>query len=171
MASGTKKNIFVVTHGDKHHGANPSLTPTGVEQNEALRSFLPHKPEMVISGTGKRHLDVATALGLTPNRYTATVGGPDSLEMVGEKRMIILANGSLVNFDDYTTLADTEIAIKKVVTELPHNSVICAGRPSMIMLGKNDAKNAAVYEITVVEWKIMKIIEIHAIGEIEAGTV
>lgn len=135
------KNIFVVTHGKKFSGPNPGMTEEGMEQVRGLRVLLPETITEVVCGTGRRHLDVAKTLGLTPTRYTSAVGGPDSGESStgkGPVDVVILPCGTAVPYAIYTTLIDGAGAIKDVVASLPDNSVVCAGRPSMIMLGMEE---------------------------------
>ncbi|MCK5641491.1 MAG: hypothetical protein KAJ19_11865, partial [Gammaproteobacteria bacterium] len=167
-----KKTVLIVTHGDKYSGANPGMTPTGFNEIKALRHLIPSNPSAVICGTGKRHLDVATALRLlTPTRYSATVGGPDSLEVVNGERVVLLADGTQVAYYAYSTLQDEETAIKQVIIDLPDNAVICAGRPSMIMLGHKDAKSAAVHKVFVEDGRITGFQVITELGQTEEGTV
>lgn len=166
------KTIYVVTHGSKSGGANPPMNETGFDENRALRARLPKNPPEVVCGTGRRHLDVATALGLEPTRYSGLVGSPDSLETVeGGKKMIILADGTAVDPNSYTTLADGASALAAIINHLSDEAVVCAGRPSMIMLGVKDAKSAAVYCITCEDGQIISIEELVAQGVSETGTV
>lgn len=145
------------------------MTPKGFEQVATLRPLLPDNPPAVICGTGRRHIDVAGALGLEPTRYTAAVGDPDSLEVVNGRKVVILAAGAVVQYDRYTTLADVAIACKKVIANLPDKAVVCAGRQALIMLGYTEAKSAAVYKVEAVrvdlnEWDFV-VIEVRASRE------
>lgn len=167
-----KKTVIVVTHGDKYSCPNPGMTPEGFAQVAALRNLLPLSPPAVVCGTGKRHLDVAKALALTPTRYTAAVGGPDSLEIIAGKKFVLLADGTLVPHDGtYTTLADETQAIRQVIADLPDNAIVCAGRPSMIMLGNKEAKSAAVHAVYVEDGQITGFRVLTELGQAEAGTV
>ncbi len=173
-----QKEIFVVTHGRKHGGANPGMTEKGFEEVSSLRNLLPLPIACVVSGTGQRHLDVAEALGLTPNRYTAIVGGPESGEAIDSDVVnwvrlsdAKLVPGKLVPYEQYTTLEDSALAAQALVVSLPHNSVVCAGRPSMIMFGLVDAKSAAVYRILVQDGKIVWTDEVRALGVPEKNAV
>ncbi len=82
-----------------------------------------------------------------------------------------LANGELVPYDRYTTLEDSALAAQALVGSLPHNSIVCAGRPSMIMFGLVDAKSAAVYRLLVQDGKIVLTEEIRALGVPEKNAV
>lgn len=187
-----KKTVYVVTHGDKSSGANPGMTASGFEQVRALRPLLPPGSEIpvVYVGTGKRHIDVYNVLDLVclPTRWTASVGGPESLEKIHGQDIVVFANGTPVTRASYTTTDDGLASMVAVLNNAPHNSVICAGRPSMIMLGKKDAKSGAVYRITfespdpgnpgikfegtpVPALDNLEIQEVKATGVAEAGTV
>ena len=187
------KHIYVVTHGKKFPGANPGMTEEGFEEVAKLRCLLPEKVSEVVCGTGKRHLDSAKALRLEPTRYTGAVGGPDSGEATvkgGPVDVVRLPCDTVVLYESYTTLKDGAEAMKDVVSKLSHNSVICAGRPSMIMLDMEESvsKSAAVYRLLVTTedirvtvgsgsflrqraGEIVKITEIAASGEAEIHTV
>ncbi|MFA6306749.1 MAG: hypothetical protein WC639_03020 [Patescibacteria group bacterium] len=98
------KQIIIVTHGDKFSGANPSMTEKGFEQIKALRPLLPDNLANVACGTGRRHGDVAKALGLTPNRYSSVFGDGESMEKVGDVYMVILTDGTKLPMQAHTTL-------------------------------------------------------------------
>ncbi len=170
------KNVFVVTHGKKFSGANPGMTEEGFAQVSNLRSLLPAIVTDVVCGTGKRHLDVAKALNLEPTRYTSAVGGPDSGEASSGKGpvdVVILPDGTAVPYACYTTLIDGAVAMQTLIGSLPDNSVVCAGRPSMIMLGMEESvsKGAAVYNVTVIDAFITSIDEVTSLGEAQFHTV
>jgi hypothetical protein len=164
-------SVFVVTHGDKFFVPNPGMTTEGFAQVRVLRRLLPENPPTVVCGTGTRFIHVAAVLGLEPTRYTAVVGGPDSLEIVDGKKVIVLADGTTVEPAQYTTLADEAPAAKAVVASLPDGSIVCAGRASMIMLGEPNAKSAAVYRVMCENGQIAVIEEVAATGVSETGTV
>lgn len=187
-----EKTVYIVTPGDKDSGANPGMNHNGFAQVKALRPLLPPGNEipMVICGTGRRHKDVYNALDLVcrPTFWTASVGGPESLEKAHGQDMVILADGTPVTRASYTTTDDGMASMQAVLNSAPDNSVICSGRPSMIMLGKKDARSAAVYRITfespapgnpgikfegtpVPALDNLEIQEIRAAGVAEAGTV
>lgn len=170
------KEIFIVTHGKKFPGPDPGMTEEGFAEVARLRSLLPAEVADVVCGTGRRHLDVAKALGLEPTRYTSAVGGPDSGEATvkaGPVDVVRLPCGTLVPYDKYTTLIDGARAMEAVVAGLPDNSVVCAGRPSMIMLTMTEeaSKSAAIYCVKVVNGWISSIDEVEAAGEAEIHTV
>ncbi len=165
------KSIYVVTHGKKEKGANPAMTSEGMQEVSVLRSRIPVNPSIVVRGAGRRHQNVAEALNLAPVRITGAFGSGDSLEMVDGEKMIVLTDGSYIESSQYTTLADIAPATEATAISLPDNAVVCAGRPSMIMLGVEDAKSAAVYCVKVEDNRIVDIEEVIATGVAEKGTV
>lgn len=170
------KSVYVVTHGNKFSGANPGMTAEGFDQVRKLCNLLPVEVTDIVCGTGKRHLDVAKALGLDPTRYTSAVGGPDSGEATvkgGPVDVVRLPCDTLVPYSLYTTLADGAAGMQAVLAGLRNKSVVCAGRPSMIMLGMDeaDSKSAAVYRVAIEGHCIVAIQEVLATGEAEIHTV
>ena len=162
--------VFIVTHGDKHKGPNPGMTPEGFLQVAALRNLIPEHPARVVCGTGKRHLDVAKALSLDPDHVTPAVGGPESLEKINDRPMVLLADGTAFPREIYKT-EDLGPAMEQVLRQLPSRSVICAGRPSMIALGHGMTdETAAVYKISVQDDDFI-IMEMKPTGTAEQGTV
>jgi len=144
------KEIFVVTHGEKEKGADPHMTTKGFRQVSKLFSLIPENPTSVACGTGRRHLDVAQALGLEPDRYTNIAGGPDSLEIDSQgNKFAVLANGDYIPLEMCTITEDDAPAIIPFLNSLPHDSVVCAGRVIMISAGVPDAESAAVYKLTI----------------------
>lgn len=146
------KNVFVVTHGEKNKGPNPGMTSKGFQQVRALRGLISEVPSRVVVGTGRRHVDVAKALLISNHLYisfTPVVGGPESLERFGGKDVVVLADGTHVPLEQYTGTKDGTASLWSLLCGLPDNSVICAGRPAMILLGKDDAKQGVVYRIKI----------------------
>ena len=169
---GDTRLIYAVTHGEKFpEKPNPGMTEKGFGQVRALAKFLPRSMTEVVCATGRRHINVVEALNLMPTRVTAVLGGPDSLEVIGKMKSIVLADGALVDPELYTTLEDMAPAAKALIASLPDNSVLCVGRPTLIMIGHKDAKSGAVYRITCENGEIVGIDEVIAEGESEAGTV
>lgn len=163
--------VRIVTHGKKCLGPNPCMTAVGFEQVKALRFRLPDEPSEVVCGTGLRHMNVAEALHLHPTRYTATVGGAASMEVIGGEKTIILPDGTFISPQEYTTLDDNAVALRSLIVRLPDDAVICAGRPALIMLGYKEAKSAAIYLVEVSAYDNFLVTEVVAAGEAEADTV
>jgi len=166
------KEITVLTHGDKYDGANPGLTPNGIEQIKALRPFLPKNPTAVIFGTARRHFDTGKAAGLEYTKVTSAVGDADSAEAVEGKKMIVLPDGTLVEPAKYTGLGDSASVAVKAVVNAPDSAIIVSGRPLGLMLKiagqiSIDFVSAAVYRITVDKDEIVDCIEVKAFGEFD----
>lgn len=153
------KRVFIVTHGSKYPGADPKMTPEGFEQIRALVNHLPEHPSEVICGTGRRHLNVAEALGLNNTCYNALVGRPESLESDGT---VTLACGQIIRRELYDKRGMKE-ALLALLASLPDNAVICAGRPVLNDLG-DKGESAAVYT-----WEDGKITKIAAFGDTGGG--
>lgn len=175
------KTVYIVNHGDKEKGANPGMTLAGWNQIRALRSLLPEKPAEVICGAGQRHIDVCKALGLfgENTKFTPSVGGPESLEKIRGKDMVVLTELISVPLENFSVGKDRTAAMLAVLYDAPDNTVICAGRPAMISLGVKDARSAAVYRVNIYCADItgtltlnnLQIQEVKATGVAEAGTV
>jgi len=152
--------IYIATHGKKSNEPNPRLTDEGTLEVEKLRPLLPKTPSSVICGTARRHIDTANALDVRVNRFTSTVGDADSMVKLEDAKVIVLADGSLVDPKIYTTLEDNAIAAQVLIASLPDQSVVCSGRPLMIMLGVADAQSAKVYCVEVAKNKIDTITQL-----------
>jgi len=152
------KTVYVVTHGDKFFGPNPGMTGRRYNEIKKLCFLIPSKPSLVVCGTGRRHIDVATALMLLIDRYTCLAGDSDSLEIIDDKKVIILADGTQLDPKCYTSLEDNAPGAKTLIVSLPDNSVVCGGRPLMIMLGFREAKSASVYRVLCEEGQIKEAI-------------
>ena len=158
------KVIFIATHGEKEEKKpNPGLTEKGFAEITALKSLLPSSNN-IICGTGKRHFDTAKALWLKPNRVTSAAGDADSMDFINGVRVVILADGTFVQYDAYTSLKDNEDSARSMIVSLPDNSIVCAGRPLLIMLGDPNGKSAAVYRVTIEMGEIISIEEIISLG-------
>lgn len=156
------KTIFVVTHGEKEPGANPSMTEKGKKDLAILSSYLPKDIPEVWLGEAQRHEDVATALGLEnhPNKWWSAVwGSAGSLETRENKRMLVLPSGRAVPFERTTSAYDGGPSVKAKVLTLPDNTVVCAGRECIIALGipMREARSSALYAITIKDGGEMEI--------------
>jgi hypothetical protein len=179
--TGMKKTVYVVNHGQKELGANPGTTIVGDMEIAALKPLIPANPAAVYCGAGKRHLGVCHALGLESDKvmFTPSIGGPESLEKINGRDMVILADGTTVPLENFPVGEDRTAAMLAVLGMVPDNTVICAGRPAMIALGVKDAKSAAVYRVDIycqgitgsLTLENLRIQEVKATGVAEAGTV
>lgn len=138
------RSIYLVTHSQKDDGANPGLTPIGLSQAGLLRRQLPTNLKVIVCGTGKRHLAMSKALGLKPTRYSFIFGMPESKNRA--TNTVILADGTEVAYDLYTSVTDRADLFIKYVNLFPHLTAIITSRSMVKLLMKEgDAKEAAIY--------------------------
>ncbi len=162
-----KTIILVFTHGDKLPGADPGLSPKGKEDVQQLQP-LPDTPSTVICGTGKRHRETAEALGLTVTDWNPVAGCPDSTYTRADgKKVVVLADGTEIEPEQYTGRPHLKLASFALIEGLPNFSVLVGGRDIMKMLGQQDAKSGAVYQIELSGTKITQIKKLAAHGEID----
>ncbi|MDD5291032.1 MAG: hypothetical protein PHZ04_02840 [Patescibacteria group bacterium] len=80
-------------------------------------------------------------------------GGPATLVKVGSKRMVILADGTLVDYDEkFLSSKDLARTAKDTLRGLLNNSVIPSGRPVAIRalgLKAEQCQNGAIYRIKI----------------------
>ena len=138
------RQIYLVTHGKKLDGPDPGLTPIGKLQTKRLGEYLPARPKTVVCGTGERHLQTASILGLEPKRFSVIIGTPESKST--EKNIVILANGTKIPYELYTSVADRKEAFLNLVQNLPHLTVVITSRSMIYVLDFNGTpKSAAIY--------------------------
>ncbi|MEK9180618.1 MAG: hypothetical protein AAB871_00075 [Patescibacteria group bacterium] len=160
---------FIVTHGAKQRGSNPLMLLEDLQKITALRGLLPETPPAVICGTGRRHLDVAEALGLKPTNYTGVAGDPESLEIIeigdgtGKREVVRLACGTLIPLAICSTPEDMSPAVIAKVVSCADQTVWCSGRPTMIALGLSNAKSATIYQVFYARDKLQAILEINGV--------
>lgn len=161
-------NIWVVTHGERFYGPeypNPGMTDKGKADIRALKKYLPPVDIItVVCGTGIRFIQIAEELDLTPNRFTTVIGTADAITK--DKTGIVLADGTLIPKEQFTTRKDMGDAPLKLIQELTDRlmricwsrpsmgkvgdaaqMIICGGRPFMGNLGINDAQEGQLYLI------------------------
>ncbi len=146
----SSKTVYIVTHGKRGRGLNPDMTTEGVSQIRTLRSKLPASPSFVLCGTARRMLQVAEALKLEPNAYSAAVGGPEALDVIDDVEYLILADGTRILYSMDHSERHGAPSMRAIIDELPHDAVICSGRASIIMLGVplQEALSGMVYAVT-----------------------
>lgn len=137
--------VYLVTHGQKEQGPNPGLTALGRKQVQQLRAHLPGCIHSVLCGVGRRHLDTAKELGLDPDRYTSIIGAAESKNRATDT--IILADGTEIPDDKYSTPSDRAEVFARIVRDQPSRTVIIISRPMIKILQKNSGhpKEATVY--------------------------
>lgn len=140
-----EKTVYLVTHGKKLRGTNPMMTRDGFHEVERLKPLLPHDPPLVVCGTGRRHQGILIALGLwaRETKWTALIGGPESLEDHG----ILLADGTFVQKHAYFNSDFGRPSLLEILNRVPSDTILCTGLTALRMLGKTNAKLAAVYAV------------------------
>ena len=166
------KRIRIFTHGEKKEGVNPGMTQKGFADVASLRGYVLKGSGRVFTGSGQRHKDVAEALGFTEYTSDVVFSNGDSAEVVDGKAMIIRENGERVAKEKDAYLRDHAEEAKEAVAKLDNNDQICAGRPLGIMLkmaGAIDVTfvDTAVYDVFTEDGRIVKCVEICALGKID----
>lgn len=142
--------VYIITHAERESGQpNPHLTAQGRGHLAILKEHLPNlfpPPEVIVCGTGKRHLQTAHEIGLLPTRYSEIIGGAEAeIRSFGEQQ-IMLADGTPVSVLAYTGLEDGRSSACEVIYSLPHNSVVIAGPCLLTRLGYRHAKLCGIYK-------------------------
>lgn len=145
------KTFFVVPHGAKFPGADPSMTPEGKVQIEALKPYLPENISEVWRGEGKRHGQVAEELDLKPTRYNALFGPASSVERRESGAVTVLPDGSEYPFKPADAWIFRASLLCLVEAEVKDRAAICSGRECLMALtGKKAAElKTGLYKITV----------------------
>lgn len=144
------REIFIVTHGQKLPGADPSMTEEGKTAIRILREYLPAAPTAVYCGEARRHFDVAEALGFHHITGISSVfGAAGSREMINGKPYIVLSSGMSIPFEICSSGPDAGPSLKAKLFTLPDGAVICAGRECLVALGVENAQSASVYAVSV----------------------
>ena len=125
--------VYLVTHGQKKEGPNPSLTPLGEFQLGQLKDHLPPKLSTVVCGTGRRHLQTAEVLELCPDRYTNIVGVPESKDEACQ--MVFLADGTKIPFSQYTSIKDRAPSFRQLIKSLENQTIVITSRPLIELSG------------------------------------
>ena len=133
-----KGTAFLITHGDRYFGPNPSHTVVGIQQVQNLK--IP-EVKLIVIGTGKRFQEIYTAIkdqvSDVPIKYSPFCGGVEGLESNGQ---IILNDGTLV--DDENCLGmikvkafDALMFIEELIELADGDVLLCAGGELMWALG------------------------------------
>ncbi|MCX6761926.1 MAG: hypothetical protein NTY33_03765 [Candidatus Moranbacteria bacterium] len=175
-----RKRVRLFTHGDKKSGmADPGLTEKGIAEMQSLRPYLLDNPSTTGCGTGNRHNDSASAIGVVPNFRADWIGNADSMEVIGDRKGIVLKDGTMVNPAEYNGLKDmAPTAIANIISS-PNDTQLIGGRPDGVManimlgtlvdeaVGKLDLESASVYDFLIEEDKIVEVIKIAGAGEVD----
>lgn len=142
------KSIFLIVHGPVFDNVpNCGLTSSGKSEMSKLRQYLPLTKSLIICGTGRRHFDMASALDLEPDYYTAVVGSPEVVAKIMNKNMILMPSGHLIDITNYRSLDDYSYGCQALIRTLPANSIIIASPETMFLLGYDPPTEAHVFQI------------------------
>ncbi len=145
------KKIWLVTHGEtqlQDSGGwcpDPEMTADVFRKlchlGPRLLALLDHSlPSEIHCGTGKRQYQTALSLGLifAQDRlfFSGLWGDASTLIKEDGTKKVLLGHGQIIEYDQYKTADHIggEV-IKNVIRSLPHNTVICSGRPVLVRLG------------------------------------
>jgi hypothetical protein len=120
-------HVFLVVTGSSTPGPNPDLTEEALAEATDIRNLLPRNPSFVICGTGKRHLDLAHALGLKPTVWTPDVGGAEKMMHKLDGDMVVLADGTEISADEFMGAGGTE-EMRRRLSRLGNDSIIITSR-------------------------------------------
>ena len=168
-----EKRIRLFTHGEKVRGVDPKMTPKGKADVASLAGYSSQNIGRVYCGSGHRHLDVAKALGFTRFFIDDAFGNGDNAEVIDGKAFAICEDGREVPLKEHTWLKDNYARGVERMSKLEDGDVVCAGRPTGIMLKMAgiinfDFVDTAVYEILIKNGKITSVELIQALGKIDS---
>jgi len=127
--------IYLITHGDRNNGPDPTHTAEGLAQIEAIP--IPNGICLIVSGTGKRFLEileiVRKKLPDAPVKYAPFCGGPEGFQGKDE---VVLTDGRTIGYHaDYIGISNGPLDMWSFIRSLPDGTLLCAGGALMIGLG------------------------------------
>ncbi|MBU2545501.1 hypothetical protein KKC65_03585 [Patescibacteria group bacterium] len=142
--------VYLVTHGERLFGVNPSHTYDGILQIEKL--VLREEISLVVIGTGARFREIYNTMinrghlqQDTPVKYSPFCGSADGLEA---NKDVILIDGTTVSLDDYISIGSNCFNAWKFISSLPDKTLLCAGGELMTALElANINKKGHLYEL------------------------
>ena len=143
--------MYLVTHGNRNFGCDPSLTDKGFEQIADIRVNLLPKipaPPLVVIGVGRRFEETYQGLNQSlrdiPMKWSPFSGSGDALEIDG--RIALPGNISVTN-DDYIGMVNNPgFDAWRFISSLPEDTLLCSGEELMMALGFESDKGR-LYEI------------------------
>lgn len=154
-----EKIIFLVTHGETTDNSDPAMTPEGLERvknlKEDLNILLPAGPAEIHCGTGRRQWQVVEALGFAEQnvKFSDVWGGPATLvkKEADGKKMVLLSYGKTIQYNNLITAKHLQPILHGIIAELPHDVLICSGRPILVRLGLKveECKSGAIYQFII----------------------
>ena len=160
------KTIGLVTHAEtqvRDGGKwcpDPAMTGAGLDRIVRLKSSIAEAlggyPTEIHCGTGRRQWQLLQVLGLDGRMELVHVSGlwGDASTIIVDdgKNKVLLGHGQILDYERYDTARHVggEI-IRNVIRTLPHNSLICSGRPVLVRLGMKpeECLSGAVYALAV----------------------
>ena len=167
-----QKVIYVITHGEKNDGPNPSLTDYGKEQIRFFKECLPNV-QKVVAGLARRHLDMIEALGLNFEEcfFADELGRATSLKP-GTNDQVYLADGTVIQRNKYIMLPAS--VVWELVKNQPDSTLLLGGRPlakAILKFATNvpsppEALTASLYEFTFKDGEIVNV-KCQSAGKVE----
>lgn len=128
---------------------NSGMTLWEIEDiNNCIGKLYFNKPPRVICGTGRRHKEMASILGLTISTYSNLVGGA---ELILPDSQMIFADGDIIEDWMYSCLGDDPALATMMLSVLlkeEKNSIIIADPEFIKNLYAGHPKLATVYQFT-----------------------
>lgn len=130
------KVFYLITHGEIFQQVPDSdLTSVGKSNVLNIKQYLPTKPGLIVSGTGKRHLETAKLLNLEINSYSELIETGTLTTQILERSICILPRGDLIPMENYfKDLAYQKKYLKEMINSLPNNSIIVGGEITALKL-------------------------------------
>lgn len=134
-----KKLSYLITHGDRTEGFNPTHTLKGVQQIQSIS--IPNGIRKVVVGAGTRFREIFNLIkdnpqiaGTTP-LHSPFCGGYDGLRVATEGKMVTMTDGD-VPVDIYLGLIGTPgFDPWAFINGLGERTLICGGGELLIALG------------------------------------
>ena len=155
---------YLITHGLRYIGVNPSHTPEGDTQLSRLQNLTGFNIARVVIGTGIRFQEIYSALideeklsGKIPVMFSPFCGSADGLD---PPNGIVLADGRKCTLGkDYIGLADTKAFDPwAFIAEQPEGTLFLAGGELAAALGIVKPAKAALYELDFTAKKSVYIV-------------
>jgi len=152
--------VYLVTHGKRIFGIDPSHTSKGIKQIENL--ILPREISLVVIGTGTRFQEIYEAMidrghlrKDTSVKYSPFCGSADGLE--ANKDVILVINVT-VSLDNYISIGSSCFDAWRFISDLPDRTLLCAGGELMMALGLKDInEKGQLFELDPINKKGRKI--------------
>jgi hypothetical protein len=142
---------YAITHGIRNGGADPSHTPEGIKQIEALR---PNNIARVVVGTGLRHIQILETLirigELTENTKSMIspfVGSADAYNP--SEGGIVLPSRYQCPLEDYIGINNPRFDIWGFVSDQIEGTLFLCGAEFLSALGVGKPAKGALYAVDI----------------------